>query len=102
VSGGHTLLIPKAHHPWLQETPDALIAEIFILAKKLMRAIKAGLPCDYVQVTIVGKDVPHLHLHLMPKYFDDILPVWPTISYQNDAEKNLFTEKIKKSMLKEE
>jgi diadenosine tetraphosphate (Ap4A) HIT family hydrolase len=40
VTEGHTLLIPKEHHPWMQETPDALVGETFIQASKLMQKMK--------------------------------------------------------------
>jgi histidine triad (HIT) family protein len=98
VSSGHTLLIPKAHYPWMHETPDDLVGEVFITAKKLMNAIKDGLPCDYVQVTIVGKDVPHLHIHLMPRYFNDTLPMWSTTSYNSEEEKQNYVSKIKSAL----
>ena len=98
VSKGHTLLIPKAHYPWMHETPDELLAKTFITTKKLMNIIKDGLHCDYVQVTIVGKDVPHLHIHLMPRYFNDTLPMWPTFRYEDQKEKDEILEKIKSTL----
>lgn len=68
---GHTLLIPKAQYPWMQEAPDETIATIFVLAKKLMIAIKAGLKCDYVEQRVVGNEVPHFHIHLIPRHYGD-------------------------------
>jgi len=63
-----------------------------------MNIIKDGLRCDHVQVTIVGKDVPHLHIHLMPRYFDDTLPMWPTFRYEDQKEKDEILEKIKSTL----
>lgn len=97
VSLGHTLLIPKAEYVWLQELPDELIAKLFIEAKKLMIAIKEGLGCDYVQISVVGKDVPHVHIHLIPRYFNDELHGWRTGHY-GDGEMKTFAGKIQEAL----
>lgn len=83
VSDGHLLIVPKKHIVWMQEADDETISEIFKIAKKLMIAIKKGIGCDYVQLSIVGKDVPHFHIHLIPRYFKDNLPMLPTKIYKD-------------------
>ena len=93
VSDGHLLLIPKKHIVWMQNANDETISEIFKLSKKLMLAIKKGIACDYVQLSIVGKDVPHFHVHLIPRYFKDSLPMFPTKKYK-DKESNEAAKKI--------
>ncbi len=65
---GHTLLIPKERFVWMQDAPDTLIGDIFVKAKELMIAMKSGIPCDYVQVGVVGDEVPHFHIHLIPRH----------------------------------
>ncbi len=82
VADGHMLIIPKKHIVWMQEADDKTISEIFKLSKKLMLAIKNGLKCGYVQLSISGKDVPHFHIHLIPRYFKDNLPMFPTKKYK--------------------
>lgn len=82
VSHGHILIIPKKHVIWMQEADDETIAEIYKLTKKLMLAIKKGINCDYVQLSVSGIDIPHFHIHLIPRYFDDGLSGWPTKTYQ--------------------
>lgn len=67
-SDGHTLLIPKEHHVWMQETPDEIVGEIFITAKKLMQKLIEEKNCEFVKVKVIGKDVPHFHIHLIPQY----------------------------------
>ncbi len=84
VSDGHILIIPKKHVIWMQEAEDKMIAEIFQLSKKLMKAIKKGLSCDYVQLSVVGTDVPHFHIHLIPRYLDDNLSKFPTKNYSKE------------------
>lgn len=68
VSEGHMLLIPKEHYPWMQDVPDEIIKDIFVTAKKLMIDMKERLKCEYIKVSIIGKDVPHFHIHLIPQY----------------------------------
>jgi histidine triad (HIT) family protein len=86
VSDGHLMIIPKKHIVWMQDADDETISEIFKLAKKLMVAIKKGTGCDYVQLSIVGKDIPHFHIHLIPRYFGDNLPQFPTKKYKDGGE----------------
>lgn len=94
VSKGHTLLIPKEPYVWMQDVPDELLARMFLKAKKLMNHIKETLPCDYVQISVVGKDVPHFHIHLIPRFFNDTLPSFPTLTYKEN-EMDMIAEKIK-------
>lgn len=68
---GHTLIVPKAHYIWIQDTPDDVLTYSFLKAKNLMVKMKEKLGVDYVQVSIVGKDVPHFHIHLMPRMLND-------------------------------
>ena len=95
VSKGHTLLIPKTHHVWMHETPDEIIKNAFVCTKKLMNTMKDNLPCDYVQISVVGKDVPHFHIHLIPRFFNDTIPQAPTISYESDEEMKTLAKQIK-------
>jgi histidine triad (HIT) family protein len=64
---GHTLLIPKAHYEWFQELPDDLSDHLFRVSKRLATELKASYGADYVHLSIVGKDVPHVHVHLIPE-----------------------------------
>lgn len=73
----------------MQEADDETIALIFKLTKKIMLALKKGLNCDYVQESIVGNEVPHFHIHLIPRYNDIRLPNLPTKTYQEGEEKEI-------------
>ncbi len=78
VQYGHILVIPKAHYPQLEETPDEVVADIFIQSKKLMRVVKKATGADYVVLSVVGTEVPHLHIHLIPrKHNDGLAGFWP-------------------------
>ena len=89
VSHGHILIVPKKHIVWMQEADDKTISKIFKLSKKLMIAIKKGIDCDYVQLSISGTDIPHFHIHLIPRYFDDGLSEWPTKKYEEGKSKEI-------------
>lgn len=90
VKDGHTLLIPKKHVEWMHQADDGLISGVYIKTKELMQNLIKKLPCDYVQISVVGKDVPHFHIHLIPRHYDDGLVSWPTYNYQEgEAEKIL-------------
>ena len=89
VSDGHTLIIPKKHIVWMQEADDETISGIFKLTKKLMQALKTAMKCDYISISIVGKDVPHFHIHLIPKHLEDGLAQFPTKKYKEGEAKEV-------------
>lgn len=94
VAKGHTLLIPKTRYTWMQDTPDETISELFVTSKKIMKAMIQGLGCDYVQVSVVGEEVPHFHIHLIPRYHNDGLHGWTRLSYENKDDQNDYAQKI--------
>ncbi len=97
VVNGHLLLIPKQQYVWMVDVPDDLLGKMFIKAKKIMVAMEKGLNCDYVQVSVVGKDVPHFHIHLIPRFYNDKLHGWRTGSYA-DGEMQTIADTIKKEI----
>ena len=62
-----------------------------------MAAIKNGLKCDYVLESVAGNEVPHFHIHLIPRYFDDGLQEFPRIDYQ-DGHQTEIKEKITRAL----
>ena len=94
VEKGHVLIIPKKHSIWMQEADDEIISGIFKLAKKIMLSMKTGLGCDYVQVSVVGKDVPHFHVHLIPRHFSDNLHQSSIKKYEDGEEKEIMQKII--------
>ncbi|GCD80578.1 HIT family protein [Schleiferia thermophila] len=70
---GHTLVIPKIEVDDLFDLPDEIYSELWTLAKKVAFAIKSAYPCIKVGVAVVGLEVPHAHIHLMPiNQIDDL------------------------------
>ncbi len=98
VNPGHALVIPKKHYEKMETAPDEVVSDVFVVAKKLMKVIKEEMLADFVALSVVGIDVPHFHVHLIPRYFDDKMPVfWPKKEYKKD-EKEKIAEKISKSL----
>lgn len=98
VTYGHTLVIPKEHYATMTDVPDKLLSYCYLKAKELMIKIKQALGADYVSVSVVGLDVPHFHIHLIPRNFNDGLAnFWPTKKYpKGEMEKT--AEKIKNNI----
>ncbi|MDO8660157.1 MAG: HIT family protein [Candidatus Parcubacteria bacterium] len=93
VSDGHLLIVPKQHIVWMQEADDETISGIFKLSKKIMLTMKKALGCDYVQVGVVGNDVPHFHIHLIPRFLNNDFPLHPTKKYK-DGEAKIVAQKL--------
>ena len=90
VQFGHVLIIPKEHFPYVGDVPDRVIGEIFVKAKKLIPVIKDAMKADYVSVSVVGLDVPHFHVHLIPRHFNDgLASFWPTKKYSGGEMKDV-------------
>lgn len=66
LAKGHTLVIPKKEVDYIFEIEDPLYSELFVFAKKVAKGIKAVVPCDKVGMTVIGLEVPHAHIHLIP------------------------------------
>ena len=64
---GHHLVIPKEHHHWFYEVPGEIANEWFSAAQMLGLKLKEDHGADYVELKIVGIDVPHTHIHLIPR-----------------------------------
>ena len=67
MAKGHTLVIPKhTEEDYIFNLDDATYAGLCAFAKKVAQAIKAALPCKRVGVAVLGMEVPHTHVHLVP------------------------------------
>jgi histidine triad (HIT) family protein len=66
LTPGHTLVIPKKEEDYIFDISDADLAEMIVFAKKIAVAIKKAIPCKKVGVAVIGLEVPHAHIHLVP------------------------------------
>ncbi len=66
VAPGHTLVVPKHEEPYIFNLSDQELADLHIFAKKVAKAVEKAVPCKRVGMTVIGLEVPHAHIHLIP------------------------------------
>ena len=66
VAKGHTLVIPKRETDYIFSLDDDEIADMMVFAKKVALAIEKAVPCKRIAVAVIGLEVPHAHIHLIP------------------------------------
>ena len=66
IREGHTLVIPKIEVDYIFDVEDTLLGEMMIFSKSVAKKIKTSFPCNRVGVTVIGLEVPHAHIHLIP------------------------------------
>ena len=63
---GHTLVIPKKEVDYIYDLSDELLAEMMVFSKMVAKKIENAIPCNRIGVTVIGLEVPHAHIHLIP------------------------------------
>lgn len=63
---GHTLVIPKKEVDYLFDVDDETLGGLMVFAKKAAKKIEATIPCKRVGIMVIGTEVPHAHVHLLP------------------------------------
>ena len=66
VAKGHTLVIPKREDDYIFNLEDDEIGGMMVFAKKVAKAIEKAVPCKRIGVAVIGLEVPHAHIHLIP------------------------------------
>ena len=66
LAKGHTLVIPKKEINYIFDIQDDLLSEMMVFAKKVAKAIEKSISCERIGVTVIGLEVPHAHIHLIP------------------------------------
>jgi len=66
LAKGHTLVIPKSEVDYIFDLDDETTAGLFVFAKKVAKGIKAVVDCKKIGITVLGLEVPHAHVHLVP------------------------------------
>jgi histidine triad (HIT) family protein len=63
---GHTLVVPKQEIDYIFDLEDDLLAEMIVFAKRVSKQIKNAFPCNRIGMAVIGLEVPHAHIHLIP------------------------------------
>ena len=66
LAKGHALVIPKQETDYLFDLPPALLGDLFQFAQRVAGAIRRSVPCKRIGVVVLGLEVPHAHIHLVP------------------------------------
>lgn len=99
VHHGHTLVLPKGHYPTLMDVPASLGSDLFDALSRVGRAVMAATGADGLNVLqnnyeAAGQMVPHAHFHLVPRFADDGLALWPQAGYDDPEEMRGLARKI--------
>ena len=66
LTKGHTLVVPKQETDYLFDLDDRTLADMIVFAKRIARKLKEKIECKKVAVVVLGLEVPHAHIHLIP------------------------------------
>lgn len=66
LSKGHTLVVPKQETDYIFNLDDETIGQMMVFAKKVAQKIEKAIPCKRIAVAVIGLEVPHAHIHLVP------------------------------------
>lgn len=66
VAKGHTLVIPKTEVDYIFDLEEETLSGLMVFAQKVAKAIEAAVPCKRIGVAVLGLEVPHAHIHLIP------------------------------------
>ena len=66
LSKGHTLVVPKHETDYIFNIDDEELGQMMVFAKHVANAIEKAIPCQRIGVAVIGLEVPHAHIHLVP------------------------------------
>ncbi len=90
IAKGHTLVVPKQETDYLFDLEDDLLAAMAVFSKKVANAVKKAVPCQRVGVLVMGLEVPHAHVHLIPIQKEgDMNPSNPKLELSEQEFKNI-------------
>lgn len=100
LSKGHTLIVPKKEVDYFFDADDDVMSKIMVFSKRVATAIKKATSCSRVGVAVIGFEVPHAHLHLVPmNHMSDINFANPKLKLTKEEFENMAT-KIIQSLVK--
>ena len=66
LAEGHTLVVPKLEEDYIFDLSDYEVSELIVFAKRVAKSIREVVPCKRVGLSVIGLEVPHAHIHLVP------------------------------------
>jgi histidine triad (HIT) family protein len=99
LKAGHTLVVPKQETDYFFDLEDDLLAGLIVFSKKVAKAIESVIPCNRIAMAVVGLEVPHVHVHLIPMdTMNDVNFKNPKLKFTPE-EYTEIAEKIRKRIL---
>ncbi len=98
VNWGHTLIVPKQETDYIFDIDDDQLAEMIVFSKKVAKAMKKAIPCRKIGVTVLGLEVPHAHIHLVPLQKEGDMDFHHKISDPDPAKMKEIAESIAKNL----
>jgi histidine triad (HIT) family protein len=96
---GHTLVVPKMEIDYLFDVDENLLRKLIVFSKRVALAIEKAVPCKRIGVAVIGLEVPHAHIHLIPlQKVDDINFSRPKLKL-SDEELKIIASDIRKMIL---
>ena len=68
IAYGHLLVVPKLEVDYIFDIEDPQYIKLFSFAKKVSLAMKKAIPCKRISISVIGTEVPHAHIHLIPTH----------------------------------
>ena len=93
---GHTLIIPKLETDYLFDIEDVLFQQLFLFAKQIAIPLKQAIPCKKIGITVIGLEVPHAHIHLIPMQTMSDMDFNKTKKRAEDTELATIAQEIRK------
>lgn len=99
VNAGHTLVIPKKHHTDIHDTPEETLVSLIRTVKKVAHAVNKGVSANGINIHVnnaraAGQIVPHMHMHVIPRFENDGIAMWKQHPYP-EGEMNAVQQKIR-------
>ena len=96
---GHTLVVPKMETDYIFDLDDDTLTGLIVFSKKVARAIQEVIPCNRIGLAVIGLEVPHTHIHLVPMdSMEDINFRNPKLRFTQDELKAV-AEKISRKVI---
>jgi histidine triad (HIT) family protein len=90
LRAGHTLVVPKNEIDYIFDLTDNQLTGMMLFSKKVSKAIKSAIPCNRIGVAILGLEVPHAHIHLIPMdTMEDVNFKNPKLKFSPEEFKNI-------------
>lgn len=98
LAKGHTLVIPRREEDYFFDLTDDELQEMIVFAKQVAKAIKEAFPCKKVGMAVLGLEVPHAHIHLVPMVSEGDMNFANEKLKLSDDEFKEIAEKIRKAL----